>query len=115
MEKIWFIQVDGKKEGPFSLEELKKDWRINPDTLVWRKGFKRWMPIRRVRELKKVFEDTTESPKDLGEILKIKKVEFSGKDTLAIDFNRESPPLLFWILMTIIVVSYLMYRLSERS
>lgn len=115
MEKIWFIRVDGKKEGPFSLEELKHDLRITPDTLVWRKGFRRWIPIRRVRELKKIFEDETESPVDLTELVRFKSLEMTGKDTLVLNLTRENPPLLFWILVTILVVSYLVYKLSEHS
>lgn len=115
-EKIWFIRIDGKREGPFSFEELKNHPRITPDTFVWRRGLRRWMPIKRVRELKKIFEDETEPPTELTNLLKFKKPELmGGKDILILNDSRETPPLLFWILVTILVVSYLLYKLSERS
>lgn len=57
MEKIWYIKIYGKREGPYSIIDLKRDRRITPDTLVWRKGFDCWQPIRYVPELQIIFEE----------------------------------------------------------
>lgn len=59
--KIWFIKVRGEKQGPFNLRDLKKHPDFNPDTLVWREGFKDWISARDVFELKSLFKDEGQS------------------------------------------------------
>ena len=62
MMKEWFIQIDGSSQGPYSIEDLKRDDRITPDTLVWKEGFANWVPMRKVAELEEVFRDVEENP-----------------------------------------------------
>ena len=113
MEKIWHIDIEGNREGPYSIEDLRRDVRITPDTLVWKKGFSLWVPIRNVPELKEVFADEVEH-KDSEEPDETKgggiaSTEVSDQLTIAI---REDPPYFFlWILMAAILVSYLFYQL----
>lgn len=41
----YFLAIDGKSEGPFSLEEVEKELlsgKINNDTLIWTQGMKGW-------------------------------------------------------------------------
>jgi hypothetical protein len=113
MDKIWFIQIDGTHEGPYSVQDLKRDHRIVPDTLVWREGFSDWVPIRKVRELKEVFADEEpRSPsKDEEEKKeKARKAFGTGRDELALDLHRDFPPM-YWLLFILIILSYLLYRL----
>lgn len=55
--KIWFVLIDNLEEGPYSLNDLKKDLRLTPYTLVRKAGGKKWQAIGKVKELKAVFED----------------------------------------------------------
>ncbi len=115
MDKIWFIKIDSHEEGPFSLLDLRRHPSVTPDTLVWKEGFKEWIPIRKVKELKSVFEDAEEAspPKEnnkpkLGPIL-------NQDEQLALDMRRLPPSLLIWILLLLVaLLSYLVYWLNER-
>lgn len=115
MDKIWFIQIEDHQEGPYSIEDLKSDHRITPDTLVWREGFSTWIPIRQVNELKEIFEEPKPvQPSDEEEEKKSKdkktKTFGNGRDELAIDLQRDYPPI-FWLLVVLIILSYFLYRL----
>lgn len=114
MYKIWFILIEGKREGPFAYEDLKADCRLTPDTWVWKKGFDDWKKIRDVPELKKLFEDDDS-----------KKVEEDGDETnllgkkpaqseLVMDFGQE-PPYFLWILIALISLLYLLIRLYGKN
>lgn len=110
MEKIWFIQLDGHQEGPFSVDELRHDSRITPDTFVWKEGFRKWIPIRYVSELKNLFKDPESlEPQESEEDKKIIGLR-KGKDELVLDLQKDFPPLLFWILIILIIASYLFYE-----
>ena len=67
MNKIWYINVEGREEGPYSFLDLKRDPRLTPDLLVRRNDWPKnqWIPIRNVKELQDLFkddEDETEEP-----------------------------------------------------
>lgn len=110
MDKIWFIKVNnGIQEGPFSFLDLRRDRRITPDTLVWKEGFAAWVPIRQVKELKDLFKDD-ESEKEEEKPSKIKTKEIPGDEELAINLQNDVPPIL-WLMLILLVLSYLMYRL----
>ena len=50
----WFVAVDGKSLGPFSLQQILAGLaggQYNQATMVWRDGFADWMPIAQVPEL----------------------------------------------------------------
>lgn len=100
MDKVWFIFVDNKKEGPFTPLELKEDPRVNPDLLVWKEGFHAWIAIRHVPELALVFKDThIQSPKqvDPGEQTSSDLIPEQATLTL-----RQDP--LQWILWVLILI-----------
>ncbi len=92
MEKIWYILLSGKQEGPYSLMELRSNAKITPDTLVWKEGFAEWIPMRNVPELAQVFQDETKTPdeKDLKPPLVI-----GADEQLAIDMQPSLPNLFF--------------------
>lgn len=112
MDKIWFIEIKGKREGPYSFQQLKRDWRITPDTLAWKEGLPKWVKVRHIPELKKLFEDETpqetkhpqENPKE---------VKPSGEEELAIDLRRNPPPIVFWLLVAAILISYIIYIILQ--
>lgn len=111
MQKEWYILIEGQKEGPFSLPELKQDPRLTPDTLVWRKGFKDWVAIRFVPELKAVFEDEPESKPLHEEAEPPTPTNLPTEETLAI---RQDPPQLFlWIIVLILLILYLFYLVNH--
>lgn len=109
MERIWYIDIRGKEEGPYSESELRRDERITPDTYVWRQGWEQWRRIRDVRELDDLFkeDEPPEEPED-GEAGKEEK-PVRIEDELAIDYGEE-PPYLF-ILVVIFILLYLILQL----
>lgn len=107
MEKKWFILIEGNSEGPFSIQELKLDLRINPETLVWREGFEEWVPIGQVPELKEVFSDGGEKVEE----------EEEEEPALPVDEEitlqmKEDPPatLLIFIILVICLCVYLLMK-----
>lgn len=112
MNKIWFIKFEGIEEGPYSIQDLKYDRRITPDTLVWREGFTQWVPIRNVPELQEVFEEEPQ-PKPLEEgKLKKKKIK-AEKEALAVHAPYEFNPFLFWLLIMLIVLGYFLHLMQR--
>lgn len=114
MEKIWYIRLDNREEGPFTVEQLKRDHRITPDTLVWKQGFKKWIPIRKVPELKDIFKDEDETSKDQEE----KRPSRIKKDYGEIVLSLEKDPFpyfLLWLIIVIIVLSYVFYQLRINN
>jgi hypothetical protein len=109
-DKVWFIQVNGNKEGPFTAQQLRHDQRITPDTRVWKQGFTQWIAIRYVPELKEIFADE-EPLEEIGPKKINANLARHGKDELAIDL-RKSPPLYFWLIVVLVILAYLIYRIS---
>jgi hypothetical protein len=108
-EKIWFVQLEGRKEGPFSELDLKNDYRLTPDTLVWREGFARWLPIRKIPELKKIFEDEEISEQDDDESKSLSKL--SNKEEMVLAIKEQNPNFLFWFLIALVVTLYIIYQI----
>lgn len=108
MKKIWYIKVNSKPEGPFSILELKRDWRITPDTLVWREGFEKWVPIRNVVELREVFKDERDDEDE--EEKKVLFPKTPNKDEIALDMRSE-PPYLFWALIFLLILIYFLTQM----
>lgn len=54
--KIW-IYVDGRQEGPYTLEELL-DKQINENTKVWFEGLPKWYPAGSLEQLRPLFDGT---------------------------------------------------------
>jgi uncharacterized protein DUF4339 len=50
----WFVLLDGKRHGPFTYAELTRaarDGLMTADTNIWRPGWQKWHPARRVKGL----------------------------------------------------------------
>lgn len=114
-EKEWFIIIDNRQEGPFSMIDLKREPRFNPDVLVWKKGFKEWLPARKVEELDEVFADE-EPSKIIHEPLKGKKLESDlgqeGQATLAL--HQDPFQIILWILVGLLIILYTFYQFFEK-
>lgn len=101
MEKIWYILINDHREGPFSPEDLKKDSRISPETLVWREGFEEWVPIGQVPELGSVFKDTEEVEEEAEETL-------PEEEEISLPM-REKPPFFFYIFLLVAICFFIYF------
>jgi hypothetical protein len=114
MDKEWFIIVGNQQEGPYDLIDLKKDPRVTPDTLVWKKGFKEWVPARLVAALTALFEDETES-QPLHEKPKTKPLKTDlGLEQVTVAMHQDPYQLLLWILLLLLVLFYAFYQLNDN-
>ncbi len=110
MEKIWFLFILEKQEGPYTYSELKKDVRLTPDTFAWREGMKDWLPIRDIPELEKLFCHEEEPQKTKNEE-NVPVVE--GSEEIALDWGKGPSFSLLWLLISLLLLLYLLYLLSE--
>ena len=107
MDKIWYILVDGKEEGPFSQEQLLLHKSFTPDTLTRKKGSAVWIPARKVPELSSLFEDKEPDPQS-----KIKTTDIGDTDSIAI--SADPPFFSFWLMLIIGILLILFYFLSQN-
>ncbi|WP_226987465.1 MULTISPECIES: DUF4339 domain-containing protein [Parachlamydia] len=104
----WWIKLNEVSEGPFSINQLRYDPRVTPDTLVWKKGFEKWIPIREVKELKDLFVDSEEQ--DLPLNLK-RNLGSRGNNELVIDTQKDPFDFFYWLILAVIIISYVLYQL----
>ena len=106
MKKIWYLDIRGKLEGPYSVKDLKRDIRLTPDTLVWKEGFAHAVPIRNVPELKSVFTDDEPVPLEEPK----KKIEGKQQNDLLLMEMSHEPPFLIWalIILTLFIVAWIL-------
>lgn len=100
--RIWYIRINNKVEGPYSVSELKRDRRITPDTWVRKEGETAWLRIRDIPELKEFFnEDVTafETP-----------AQKNRHPTGAIAIQTNPPSFFFWWLVVAILITYLIFQ-----
>jgi len=107
MEKVWYLNIDGRQEGPHSLVELKGDLRITPDTLVWKEGWPDWKPAGAVPELKSLFEDEEE----LESLDEDEEVEVTPEGELTLDMEQQKgggpAVMVVYVLLMLIALYYL--------
>jgi hypothetical protein len=122
MEKVWFISIVDKAEGPFTLSELKNDPRVTPDTLVWKEGFAKWLPLRDVAEAAGIFKDDAQTPTPSDEPIEpapeidTNESDFPNKladGELAILPPQALPPFPFWIFLIIFLIIYTLYLIQN--
>src|SRR5437868_5178133 len=101
MEKIWYIFIDGKKEGPYDLHDLKHHPKLTPDTLAWKPGFREWVPIRSIFELLEIFKDEGEKIEEEEQ----KEIKSAGSkvDDDAVALRYEPPLSYFWIFIAFLM------------
>ena len=59
MAEQYYMVVDEKTVGPFSLEEIKLHQRLTPETLVWKPGIDNWIPAREMPEFDMLFRSSS--------------------------------------------------------
>lgn len=111
MEKIWYIKIQGKQQGPFSVEQLKGMKEITLDTLVWSPKLKDWVPLRLIPELKEIFSDFEEDEPDSERTKEKSYPEETGE--LVLEMQPSLPPLLFWLCLFFAVAALILWQLSE--
>jgi len=109
MDKIWFININAKQEGPYSLYELKRDVRITPDIFVWKEGFDQWKRIRDVPELKSLFED--ENASNENEPIQFEPKKKLPGDEVLVEGGGLEPPYFFWLIIAFLAILYAIYQL----
>lgn len=106
MDYVWFIIFKGKEKGPYSFQDLQRIKEITPDTLAWREGMETWLPIRRIPELKKLFEDKDNPSPTLDEVLEGEP----GSDDLALSLTHVEPPSYFWLFIIVTIIIYVLLQ-----
>lgn len=106
MEEVWYIKIFKGVEGPFTKSDLKKDLRITPDTFVWREGFEEWKEIKDVPELEDLFEEEVAVEEAEDEEATIEFLD----DEIVLENQVEPPSNLYWVLIILIIVSYVTYK-----
>lgn len=109
MEKIWYIIIEEKEEGPFSSKDLLFDNRVTLDTLVWKEGFGSWVPLRMVEELKELFDEEVQPLKEEKD--EKESNGLASVDELVLDYSRDPNFLLLWLIILLIIVCYVYFEL----
>lgn len=114
-EKEWFIIVENRQEGPYSIFDLKRDSRFTPDTLVWKKGFKEWIPARIVKEIEEAFLDEPPS-QTINEPFKGKSLDsdLSNESLATLTMQQDPYQMLLWILIVLLIILYIFYQIFEK-
>lgn len=110
----WFVIIDNQQAGPYSLAELKRNPRFNPDTLVWKRDFQEWIKARFVPEMQEVFKDEPEA-KALHEPDKDQSLESElgqqNQATLTLQQDPFPYQLLLWFLFCLLIIFYTFFQL----
>ncbi len=109
MDKEWFIIIGDRHEGPYSLQDLKQDVRITPDTLVWKKDFKKWVPARVVAELKPLFEDKPESKPLHQKPANNLKTDL-GQEQVTLTIQQDPYQFYLWLIVLLLIFFYAFYQ-----
>lgn len=61
IQSTYFVAVNGKQTGPFSLQELSNQFQTgtaNAQSLIWKAGMDRWLPATQVDEVNALLSNT---------------------------------------------------------
>lgn len=111
-EKIWFIIIENRQEGPYSILDLKNDHRFTPDTLVWKVGFKEWMLARNVNEIAKAFKDEPSS-RPFQKPIQDKGVSSDVGKEVTLALHQDPYQWILWILIFLLIIFYVFF-LNDR-
>lgn len=117
MKKIWFIDVDGKLIGPFTVFQLRNFPGLTPDTLVWREGFRYSLPIRSIPELRDLFEDSEplnpDEEEGESEPTRVKFSKGPTADEMALDLRAAPPSWIIPILLALLFILLAFYFMNN--
>lgn len=113
-EDRWYIKIDGKRQGPFSPQELRRDSRVTPETLVCKEGEEHWVCAGAEPRLEEIFQDLEAEieEKDADERLSMSTPLGSGEGELTIELPPNPGFFLTWLLIVFLVLLYLLLQLS---
>ena len=60
-QNIYYMVVDEKSTGPYTLDEIILHPKLTPETLVWKPGIENWVAARTLVELKPAFFNRQET------------------------------------------------------
>ena len=103
MSKEWLAFINGLEQGPYTPTELGTHPQVTPDTLVKKKKWNKWMPIRQVFELREIFKDRPPS-QPLHE-KKLDVLDLATDDAISLDPSNPDP---FFTYMGIILGIFLL-------
>ncbi len=113
VEKIWFIFLDQKQEGPYSLLDLKRDERLTPETFAWKEGMKDWKRIAEIPELHSLFQP------DAGKEENMPDEEAERPpvpdDEIVLDFQKGPPQFYLWLLLALFLIFIFLYVYIQWS
>lgn len=101
---IWYITVDGKKEGPLSFKDLQSHPKVTPLTLVWKVGYQNWVPLGSVPELSKIFEKRVDDRNKNHPSLK------NGPESVLEEGRIGFFPSFWWVILTLVLIAYSLIR-----
>lgn len=111
MEKTWYISINGKKVGPYTVRQLKCHPQVTPDTPIWIPERSEWVPIRLIPELKDIFKD----PEPLNK--SDDKADPSSENlsnTLALELQRD-PPQMTWLLFLVTLALLILIQILKYN
>ncbi len=108
-EKEWYILIQGKQQGPYSLKDLHSHSHFTPDTLVWKKGFAHWKMARHVPELKEVFKDQKKNVPPEEEALNSEAGSGYGQKQMTLALHHDPYQFWLWVLIFLIILFYVIY------
>lgn len=110
MKKIWFVEIAGKREGPYSVLELQRHPNITPNVLAWREGFSQWIPIRLIPELQCLFKEE-EEPDEEEPAPSVTPLSIIDEE-MAMTLGYDPSFFYFWLLIITLLVMYYFYRMQ---
>jgi len=105
MTKEWFLLIDSTEEGPYDLDNLKRDYRITPDTLVRKTEWTFWKRICDVEELQELFPEEEPAPPPIAEEEGLPAASLD----LALALKRDPPQLLIWMIVIFLLILYFIW------
>lgn len=115
LKKEWYIIVDNRQEGPFSLMDLRRDPRFTPDTLTWKKNFKEWIAARYVPEMREVFADEViRKPPLKPAIPKGLDSDLGQESQATLTLQQDPSQMILWILVILLIFLYTYFQLADK-
>lgn len=123
MNKIWYLDINGVEEGPFSVKEIRRRSDVTLETLAWKEGMTQWLPIRRICELKVIFKEQDKEEKDQENQEtkenrdKDQKDEMEDEltgvhDLMVLELKKDPDYFIYFLIIAILLLFYLFIRSS---
>lgn len=107
----WYIKIDGKKEGPYTLEDLRNHPFVTPFTEARKKtAYKgaKWRMMGQIPELKGLFQKT--SP-----VEGVKKDERRISDVLVSATDSYMGSMLVWSVIALLVILFIVFTFTNHG